>query len=227
MSFDRFAQDYRAEVDKAAGVSVERLAGEKARLILDVLSRHLGAPKRLRVLDIGCGIGLVDRELEGEVGLLCGTDMSRDSLALAKVRAPSTRFTLYDGARLPFRDASFDAAFAVSVVHHVPSDARPSFMAEMLRPVVPHGIAIIIEHNPLNPVTRRIVSRCAFDADAVMLGCGEAVGLLAGADAPVAGRRYIGFSPLRHALVERAERMLSWLPIGAQYCVWGIKRPVA
>ena len=37
-------------------------------------------------------------------------------------------------------------------------------MAEMLRPVAPHRIAIVIEHNPLNPVTRHIVSRCAFDA---------------------------------------------------------------
>jgi SAM-dependent methyltransferase len=227
MSFDRFAQDYRAEVDRAAGVSVERLAGEKARLILDVLSAHFGDPKRLRVLDIGCGIGLVDRELEGEVGLLCGADMSRDSLDLAKIRAPATRFALYDGARLPFADASFDAAFAVSVVHHVPPGARPAFMAEMLRPVAQRGIAILIEHNPLNPVTRRIVARCAFDADAVLLGCREAGELLAAAGAPVAGRRYIGFSPVRSALVERVERGIAWLPIGAQYCAWGIKRAAA
>jgi SAM-dependent methyltransferase len=224
MSFDRFARDYRAEVDRAAGVSVERLAGEKARLILDVLSAHLGDPKRLRVLDIGCGIGLVDRELEGEVGLLCAADMSRDSLDLAKTRAPATRFALYDGTSLPFADASFDAAFAVSVVHHVPPNARRAFMAEMLRPVVPRGIAILIEHNPLNPITRRIVSRCAFDADAVLLGCREAGKLLAFAGAPMAGRRYIGFSPVRNALVERAERGIAWLPIGAQYCAWGIKR---
>ena len=52
----------------------------------------------------------------------------------------------------------------------------------------------------------------------------EAAGLLAGAGAPPAGRRYIGFSPIRHTLVERAERAVAWLPIGAQYCVWGVKR---
>lgn len=227
MNFDRFAGDYRAEVEKAAGVSVERLAGEKARLILDVLSAHVGDPKRLRVLDIGCGIGLVDTELESKVALLCGADMSRGSLDFARARAPATCFALYDGATLPFRDAAFDAAFASSVVHHVPPAARPTFMAEMLRLVVPGGVAILIEHNPLNPVTRRIVSRCAFDADAVLLRCREAAGLLAGAGAPMAGRRYIGFSPLRHALVERAERIVGWLPIGAQYCVWGVKRPAA
>ena len=224
MNFDRFAADYRAEVDRAAGVSVERLAGEKARLILGVLAAHLGEPKRLRVLDVGCGIGLVDKELEDKVALLCGADMSRGSLDLAQARAPATRFALYDGVRLPFGDASFDAAFAISVVHHVPPAARPAFMAEMLRPLVANGVAILIEHNPLNPVTRRIVARCAFDADAVLLRCREAAGLLAGAGAPAAGRRYIGFSPIRHAAVERAERAVGWLPIGAQYCVWGVKR---
>jgi ubiquinone/menaquinone biosynthesis C-methylase UbiE len=224
MSFDHFADDYRAQVDLAAGVSVERLAGEKARLILEVLSARLGECRRLRVLDVGCGIGLVERELEDHVGFLCGVDMSRSSLELAKARAPSTSFALYDGGRLPFHDASFDAAFAISVLHHVPPAARTAFMAEMVRPVVPHGVVFFIEHNPLNPVTRRIVSRCAFDVDAVLLHRRETDQLLAGAGAPAAGVRYIGFSPLRHVLVERAERMVGWLPIGAQYCVWGIKR---
>jgi hypothetical protein len=41
--------------------------------------------------------------------------------------------------------------------------------------------------------------------------------------AAVGGRRYTGCLPVRHALVERLERSLSWLPAGAQYCVWGMK----
>jgi len=223
MNFDSFAQDYVTEVDKAARVSVVGVAVEKKRLILDVLRVHLGDPKGLRVLDIGCGIGLVDRELEADVGLLCGVDLSRDSLNLAKTRAPATRFALYDGMNLPIANASFDAVFAVSVIHHVPPAVRGAFMTEMLRPVVDHGLAIIIEHNPFNPVTRRIVSRCAFDADAILLNCRQARELLAAAGAPTVGRRYMGFSPVRNAVIERAERSFAWLPIGAQYCVWGVK----
>jgi SAM-dependent methyltransferase len=225
MNFDRFARDYVVEVDKVANVSVERLAGEKARLILDVLSSHLGDPKQLRVLDIGCGIGLVDGELEAQVRLLCGADLSRESLIHAQRRAPGTQFTLYDGVNLPFADSSFDAVFAVSVLHHVPPATRNAFMTEMLRPIVNNGLAIIIEHNPFNPITRRIVSRCAFDADAVLLNCGEARALLAAAGTRTIGRRYLGFSPVRNGLIERAERSFAWLPIGAQYCVWGVKHP--
>jgi len=223
MDFDRHADEYQATVEEAAGVSVEGLAGEKAHLILDVLAALLGDPKRLRVLDIGCGIGLIDRELEREVAELCGVDVSPRSLEVARGRAPATRFLHYDGAHLPFADGTFDAAFASCVLHHVRPGLRPGFMADMLRPIRPGGAAIVIEHNPLNPVTRLIVSRCAFDTDAVLLGCGESRRLLAEAGTLVGGRRYIGFSPYRHALVERVERALGWLPAGAQYCVWGIK----
>ena len=137
--------------------------------------------------------------------------------------APATRLVHYDGVRLPFADASFDVAFTISVLHHVPPAERSRFMAEMLRTIRPRGAAIIIEHNPLNPITRRIVSRCAFDADAVLLGSRETAKLLADGGAPALGRRYLGFWPFRNAFIERAERAITWLPMGAQYCMWGIK----
>src|SRR5437879_13793594 len=100
MNFDSFAQGYVTEVDKVARVSVERLAGEKARLLLDVLRVHLGDPKELRVLDIGCGIRLVDRVHHADVGLLWGVDLIRESLYCAKILAPATRFGACAGVNL-------------------------------------------------------------------------------------------------------------------------------
>jgi SAM-dependent methyltransferase len=223
MEFDRYASDYRRAVDTAAGVSVEGLAGEKARLIVDVLSRNLGDAGSLRVLDLGCGIGLIDAELQDAVGMLCGADVSLESLRYARERARAGHFIHYDGSAPPFADGTFDAVFASCVLHHVPPAARPRFMDEMMRLLKPGGIALIIEHNALNPMTRLIVSRCAFDADAVLLTCREAAALLASCGARVGGRRYVGFVPVRHTLIERAERALAWLPAGAQYCVWGRK----
>jgi ubiquinone/menaquinone biosynthesis C-methylase UbiE len=222
MEFDRYAADYQREVNRAAGISVDQLAGEKARLLLEVLG-ELGDPKRLRVLDIGCGIGLVDQELVGGVGELVGVDPSLASLQYARTRAPAVHFIRYDGASLPLGDATFDAVFASCVLHHVAPQARADFLGEMLRPLRRGGLAVIIEHNPANPVTRYIVSRCAFDADAVLLACRETVDLLARVGAGRARRRYIGFLPFRHRLVERAEQAIGWLPMGAQYCVWSQK----
>jgi SAM-dependent methyltransferase len=223
MEFDRYAADYQREVNRAAGVSVERLAGEKARLLHALFTAELGDSARLRVLDVGCGIGLVDQELAPCVGELCGADVSIKSLRFARSRAPSARFVCYDGANLPFGDASFDAVCAICVLHHVPPSARAAFIIELLRPLRYGGLAIIIEHNPTNPVTRYIVSRCAFDADAVLLTRRETVDLLATGGAKDARWRYIGFLPFRNSLIERAEWTIGWLPVGAQYCVWSRK----
>jgi predicted TPR repeat methyltransferase len=82
MKFDQHAETY--QVEQAAGVSVEKLAGEKARMILKVLAECVGDPKQLRVLDVGCGIGLIDRDLDPGVAELCGVDTSLRSLELAR-----------------------------------------------------------------------------------------------------------------------------------------------
>lgn len=223
MQFDEYAASYKDLAEKSSGVSVEKLAAEKARMIEGILNRLIGDPSQLRVLDVGCGIGLIDRNLEGSVKALFGIDMSSLSIQFAKEHAKSTTFVEYGGGTLPFETGSFDCSFASCVLHHVPPAERVAFMKEMMRVTRPGGAAIIIEHNPINPVTRRIVSLCAFDADAVLLYLREAEGLLADAGASRIGRRYTGFSPVRNGAVETIEGFLGWLPIGAQYCVWGVK----
>ena len=223
MQFDEYAANYKELVDKSSGVSVEALAAEKARLIEGILRQVVGNPKELSILDIGCGIGLVERSLQNLVKSLHGIDTSSASIAYARDQARSAEFHEYGGEGLPFDSNRFDGAFASCVLHHVPLDQRDAFVQEMMRVIRPGGVAIFIEHNPLNPVTRRIVSSCAFDADAVLLGLGEARRLLAGAGASQIDRRFMGFSPIRNSAVERAEAYLGWLPIGAQYCAWGIK----
>ena len=77
----------------------------------------------------------------------------------------------------------------------------------------------------MNPVTRHIVSRCAFDRDAVLLRCGTVAPLLAGAGLEPGGRGYIAFWPQRSAFIERVEQRIGWLPAGAQYYVWATKGP--
>jgi len=223
MQFDEYAANYKELVDKASGVSVEVLAAEKARLIEAILRKVVGNPKALSILDIGCGIGLIDRSLQNSVKALHGIDTSSASIAYARGQAEAAEFHEYGGEVLPFADGRFDGAFASCVLHHIALEQRGAFVREMMRVIRPGGVAIFIEHNPLNPVTRRIVSSCAFDADAVLLGLREARTLLAGAGAAQIDRRFMGFCPIRNTMVERAEAYLGWLPIGAQYCVWGIK----
>jgi ubiquinone/menaquinone biosynthesis C-methylase UbiE len=98
------------------------------------------------VLEVGCGTGVVVRDLLRLVaprGRVVGVDRSRHLLTVARrlqaARPPRARAVLRkaEGARLPFREASFDVALAVTVILHV---ADPlAVVREMARVTRPGG----------------------------------------------------------------------------------------
>ena len=136
----------------------------------------------------------------------------------ARHENPRAEYSLYDGGRLPFDDATFDLAFAINVLHHVdPRDRRP-LVAELGRVTKPDGLVAVFEHNPLNPLTRRVVRSCAFDEGVALLGQGELVRLFRAAGLHVADREYLLFFPWR---ADALERRLTRLPLGAQHVVTG------
>ena len=124
---------------------------------------------------------------------------------------------------LPYDDASFDFLTAVCVYHHVPLDRRAELTAESRRVLRPGGILCIIEHNPLNPITRRIVSRSPVDADAKLLTPNETGGLLSNAGCKVLETRFFLLFPERlHRLTRPLEDTLRALPFGGQYAVFAV-----
>src|SRR5437868_5935564 len=64
MDFDEYAERYQSVVETVAKLSIDRLSAEKARLVTEVLRTTLDRSRRPQLLDIGCGIGLIARELE-------------------------------------------------------------------------------------------------------------------------------------------------------------------
>jgi ubiquinone/menaquinone biosynthesis C-methylase UbiE len=125
-----------------------------------------------RVLDVGCGTGVVTRDLAATVGRrgrVVGVDPSRAFVAEARRRArrdgvaADCRFRVADGLRLPFRDGVFDAALAVTVLLHVPESGR--VLAEMIRVTRPGGRVAVLDQDmgtlvldlPDRALTRRIV----------------------------------------------------------------------
>ncbi len=224
--FDRYATDYRAAVNEAVrvgAVDVERMAGSKVQLLCRLMRQHLGDPRTLKVLDVGCGIGLIDAELTPQVAELHGIDTSRKSLEAAALAAPAARFQHFDGESMPYPETAFDLVFAVCVLHHIAPARRDSFVREMARVARPGGMVLILEHNPFNPVTRWMVSRCEFDRDAILLRRASAMRLLTAAGLRSGASGYISFWPWRSEPVERLERTIAWLPAGGQYYAWAMK----
>ena len=226
IDFDDYADQYQDEVRRSIsfiGQEVDFFTETKARWLMALAERHVGPLSTLRVLDVGCGVGLTDRYLIGHVGSLEGVDTSAESVRRAARSVPRARYQAYDGGTLPYESGRFDLVFAICVFHHVPPAERPSLAREMARVLRPGGVAAIFEHNPWNPLTRLAVDRCEFDADAILLRRGESARLLTGAGLAMAQQDFIIFAPFRSRLVASAERLLGWLPLGAQYFVAGRK----
>jgi SAM-dependent methyltransferase len=223
-SFDQYDKSYREAVNASirfSGADVDFFAKLKADDLLKTVERRLGETTKVRVLDVGCGTGVTDAYLVGRVGALDGADISTGLLDAAAAANPLARYHWFDGAALPFEAGAFDVSFAICVLHHVEPGARAALVGEMRRVTRSGGLVAIYEHNPLNPLTRIAVDRCAFDHGAVLLGPGETRGFLRNAGAPPLESRYIGFFPWGARAARTIERSLSRLPLGAQFVVVG------
>ena len=216
--FDTHSEDYDAVTDASiafSGIKADFFARAKAYHLLADLRKHFGKTKDLALLDIGCGIGKYFSLLRDDVGSIEGVDVSEGSLDTARRHHPDIPATLYDGRRLPFPDNSFDVAYTVCVLHHVPPTYWQGFADEMSRVVRPGGRAYIFEHNPLNPLTRKAVNDCPYDEDAVLLRPRETETLFTG---HTSRTEHILTLPAIGGLPKAIDRMFSKLPLGAQYC---------
>lgn len=224
--FDRYRSTYRQDVDRSvrfSGQDSDFFTDVKARLLLDATARYLSPTERLDVLDVGCGVGLTDTLLEGRFGSLLGIDVSEGVVQEAAARNPWARYRSYGGGRIPLKDGEVDVAFAICVVHHVDPPGRVGFLRDVARVVKPGGLVAIFEHNPFNPLTRVAVNRCDFDEGVVLARRGSTISMLRSAGLEVVEDPYVLFFPFHAKVFRRVERLLVWLPLGAQYMVVGRK----
>ena len=220
--FDRVGETYEAAVDEAisfAGQEHDFYLEVKARRLVELARRHLG-PGRPAALDVGCGPGLFDRHVASAFDLH-GVDVSPAMVERARETNPEAEYAVSEPGRLPYDDGRFDLAFAVCVLHHVDRADRLPLLRETARVVRPGGLVAVFEHNPVNPLTRRVVRDCAFDEGVELLPRRELSRLLRAAALEVVSAHYLLFFPWRGRLFEAAERLLTRLPLGAQYVVAG------
>jgi SAM-dependent methyltransferase len=95
---------------------------------------------RARVVDVGCGDGRHVAEAARRGERAVGVDYDAAELARARDRAGGLRvdFVVGDAARLPFRDAAFDAAICTETLEHLPDDrAAIGELARVLREGAP------------------------------------------------------------------------------------------
>ncbi|GAA2271024.1 hypothetical protein GCM10010149_10630 [Nonomuraea roseoviolacea subsp. roseoviolacea] len=115
-----------------------------------------------RVLDVGCGTGYLSRILAPVVtpsGHVTGLDPSPAMIEYATRHAPANcTYVTGEGQDLPFPDGSFDLVVSSLAVHHIPVEARPEALRQMLRVLRPGGRLLIAEFRPpAHPLARHLV----------------------------------------------------------------------
>jgi len=223
--FDTYRGRYEEEINDAiafGGKSRDFYIKVKADLLAGRL-RSLDRGRGLDVLDIGCGNGLLHPFLlsSGLPLRLTGIDVADETIAAARAANPAVTYETYDGRRLPYPGGRFDAAFAVCVMHHVVPDRWSEFLDEARRVVRPGGLVAIFEHNPFNPLTAHVVRTCRFDRNAVLLKPARLVRLMQDAGLRGLTREFVLFTPFQAPLFRSFDRMLRFVPLGAQYAVFG------
>jgi len=120
-----------------------------------------GIKKGWRVLDVGCGNGLMAGEAIKRGGRYFGSDISAKLISLAKkkyageIKKKKAQFFVADALNLPFKKNQFDFIFSLSVIHHIPSaELRRKFLEEIFRVLKPRAKAVITTWNLLEDWAR-------------------------------------------------------------------------
>jgi SAM-dependent methyltransferase len=224
--FDNYVNTYKDTVQQSIGFvgqDVDFFLEIKAQLMLEMAEKFIGSTGQIDALDIGCGIGLVDKMIAGRLKSLTGVDIEEGVIEKAKKNNPEINYKVYNGNHLPFDDNIFDMTFAINVMHHVPLANWSNFTAEMTRVTKHGGAAFVFEHNPVNPLTRRAVRGCEFDRDAVLLPHKKILELFKESGLKIIDDSYIIFFPFKNGIFRLIEKTIKWLPLGAQHYAAGRK----
>ena len=104
-----------------------------------------------KVLDVGCGTGVLAREAlrrVGQDGRVVGLDLNRGMLAVAARTEPKIEWRQGDAASLPFADAIFDVVVSQFALMYFPN--RVTSLSEMWRTLAPGGRLAIAAWAPID-----------------------------------------------------------------------------
>lgn len=221
--FDAYAADYDAlledPVRRRFAPGNTFFVSRKVEVMLQLLRAAGRDSRSLRWLDVGCGRGELIQKARAHFRDVRGCDVSAGMVE----RAPNVGIAFQqDPAKLPFEDGEFDFVTAVCVFHHVAHADRAALLAEMTRVIGPNGLVMIVEHNPLNPVTRLIVSRTPVDRGARLIGARDLRRLYAqGGIEPLGSEHFLLLPEFLYGTLGAFERALACVPLAGQYAVLG------
>jgi 2-polyprenyl-3-methyl-5-hydroxy-6-metoxy-1,4-benzoquinol methylase len=96
-----------------------------------------------RVIELGCGAGLLAGVIASRGHDVVGVDMNVEKIEAARRAYPALEFLACDASRLPLPDATFDTAVLAEILEHVDDRVGSLLLATAWRLVRPGGRLIV------------------------------------------------------------------------------------
>jgi len=110
---------------------------------LELAKEHHLMPARSLALDFGCGVGRITQALANHFGRVVGLDISEAMIAQAtRLNRQGDRCRYLAGDLSRFSDQTFDFAFSLYVIQHIPRSMQGQVLRELVRVVKPDGLLI-------------------------------------------------------------------------------------
>lgn len=140
--FDQLAQDWWS-FDK--GMKMLHLMNPvRIRFIIDSIEKntHNFKTKNLKILDVGCGAGILTEPLSRLGHDVSGIDLSNKAIDVAKTRALEQNLQIdYKNLSIDQIDQKFDVVTALEIIEHV--DDCKFFLENCLKVLKPNGLMFI------------------------------------------------------------------------------------
>ncbi len=217
--FDEYAEGYEEALSNAIGASGEGreyFAEGRVGWLKRCLEVAKETPRTL--LDFGCGDGATTPVLLAALHAesAVGVDVSAKSIAIAQKNYATPQIR-YESISEFQPSGLIDLAYCNGVFHHIPPDRRADALAVVNRALGVGGLFSFWENSPWSPATRYVMSRCAFDRDAVMLTPPEARRFLRHGGFEILRTDFRFIFPRALRALRKIEDLVYRLPFGAQY----------
>lgn len=219
--FDEYAKNYEQALAKAissSGEGREYFAEGRVAWLARCLRQLKQTPRSL--LDFGCGDGATTPVLLNALGAesAVGIDVSAKSLEIARQQHATAAIT-YESIGEYRGVGEIDLAYCNGVFHHIPPEQRGEAVAIVHRALRTGGLFSFWENSPWSLATRYVMSRCAFDEDAIMLSPPEARSLLRAGGFEIVRTDFRFIFPRVLRAFRGIEDLVYRLPLGTQYMV--------